>query len=846
MKTIKYLIAIIFLTLLSRPVIAAEEAIGINFFDLAHTDAGSPTCWGSGKGYAWVGSPTTFLNCTGGTNGGDVPVSMSMGAGSLVFTTTRPGGGGWCNIQFKLDAGHSVNFLRYGSDPMLYLRLKWGAIASGSGFTIQLYDDYQIWNSYYIYAGLTGPYSSYHASINLSNYVTPSTTDWQDVYIPMSDFLANNHNLDLTRISFIEISATGNYSATNTLYIEKMKIIPDIANQYTDMVKVNQLGYLPNQRKLAIVSYEAGTVSPAPTYFQVKDASTGSVVYQANLQLKTPCTSSWNQSGDTVYHADFTSFTTPGRYVIYCPELGQTSPAFDIANRTFDEPFRDALRFFYYARSAQEIAEPSAEDHTRPAIYTNNTACAYDYDDNDSTHRYDYDPNNQGITTRDVAGGWFDAGDLHLDIHNNVTTMWFLLEMLEQQYNKLGPRVLNLPESDGQTNDLVLLIKWELDWFKKMQNPDGSVHFIVISETSDQSRQEVSDISTGAACILAGTFAKAYTLLSNIPSMQSYASDLLSRAQLSWTWLTNHTSPSNYNPKDMYGNTWSYGITSSSSFRQYAAIELYIATGDSTYRTYFESRFSSANTDMQGITAIGKGEMDYAETTRPVSSTIRTAIRAAYTTLADTLVANANCSPYRIPIQSTGDITWGSSGLIACYAYTLLRVYAWTGNTTYRDTALDALEWISGRNPVSRVFITGYGDYLHGTDIYSFYWFDHTNPVPGYLCGNVNAYDFLYNYIKYPWKYYMNIQNASTLEPCLPWQAEACYLFGYFADNLNLTADFNLDGTVNYLDLLTFSQAWLTTPADPGWNPNCDIAVPHDNIINFLDFAVFANQWMSQ
>lgn len=838
---LKTIFAIIVFVVLQQSAVSAQEAIGINFFDIANSNVGSPSCWGGGKGYAWNGGGATFLNCTGG-NGGDVPVDMSVGAGALVFTTTYPGGGSWCNIQFKLDGGHSVNFLRYGSSPLLYLRLKWGAIAPGAGLMVRLYDQSSIWNSYAIYTGQSSSYLDRVASVNLSNYAVPSTADWQDVYIPMSDFIANNPSIDLTRIMFIEYSTIGNYSATNTLYIEKMKIIPDIANQYADMVKVNHLGYIPAEKKIALVSYETGAVPAAPTYFQLKDAHSGVVVHQANLQLITPYSSTWNQSGDTVYHADFTSFTTPGRYFIYCPEINQTSLSFDIRSDAFNEAFRDSLRFFYYARSGEPIVEPYAEGHTRPAIYTSNSACVYDYNDNAFGKVYDYDPGDTGITTRDVQGGWFDAGDLHLDIHNNVTTLWFLLEMLEQQQNKLGPNLLNLPESDNSTNDLALLIKYKLDWFKKMQNTDGSVHFIVITENGNQRYQQVSDVSTGAACILAGIFAKAYPLFSAIPGLESYAADLLARAELSWTWLMAHTST--YNPKDQYGNTWSYGITSDSEFRQFAAIELYIATENSTYHTYFTSRYTGANTSMQGITALGKGHMDYAETTRTVNTTIRNAIRTAYTSSANTLVSYANRSPYRIPIKAVGDLTWGSSGKIACYAYTLLRVYEWTGTASYRDTALHALEWISGRNPVSRIFLTGdYSDYLHGTDIYSFYWFDHTNPVPGYLCGNINALDFLKNYIKYPWKYYMNIQNASTLEPCLPWQAEACYLLGYFASDLKVPGDITLNGVINELDLLEFSQAWLSSSSDTNWNARCELASPANNIIDFADFAVFAANW---
>ena len=340
------LLIIMLLSAFSVPSIAAvQEAVGINFFDLARADAGSPTCW-DGESYAWVGSPTTVLNCSAGS-GGPLPVTTVDGIGALNFTTTRPGGSGWGNIQFKIDGGHSVNFLRYGSSPYLYLRIKWGAIASGAAFNIALYDNHSIWNSYDIYNGTTGPYIDHSAAVSLSNYVTPSTTVWQDVYIPMADFLASNPAIDLTKISILEFQTAGNYSTTNTMYIQKMKIVPGVnfANGYSDMVKVNMIGYLPNQKKLAIVSYEVGTVT-APTYFQVLDANTGGVVYQANLTLDTPYSSSWDKSGDTVYHADFTSFTTPGRYVVYCPQLDQVSPAFDIGHKIFDKVFRDGLRFY--------------------------------------------------------------------------------------------------------------------------------------------------------------------------------------------------------------------------------------------------------------------------------------------------------------------------------------------------------------------------------------------------------------------------------------------------------------------------------------------------------------------
>jgi hypothetical protein len=176
---------------------------------------------------------------------------MSIGAGSLVFTQRTPAAaaGATFNSNSTADIQSTPSLRRFA----LYApAAEVGAIASGANYIIRLYDDHAIWNNIYAYNGLTGPYSSHSAGVYMSNYVAPST-NWQDVYIPISDFVANNPNIDLTRISIVEFSAIGNYSTTNTIYIEKFRIIRDIANQYTDMIKVNMLGYQPNGKKLAIV-----------------------------------------------------------------------------------------------------------------------------------------------------------------------------------------------------------------------------------------------------------------------------------------------------------------------------------------------------------------------------------------------------------------------------------------------------------------------------------------------------------------------------------------------------------------------------------------------------------------
>jgi len=63
------------------------------------------------------------------------------------------------------------------------------------------------------------------------------------------------------------------------------------------------------------------------------------------------------------------------------------------------------------------------------------------------------------------------------------------------------------------------------------------------------------------------------------------------------------------------------------------------------------------------------------------------------------------------------------------------------------------------------------------------------------------------------------------------------------ADEIIWAADFNEDGSVNLIDLATFVSAWLSNPGDGNWNEKCDINFPSD-IINILDFNIFAGQWL--
>ncbi len=58
--------------------------------------------------------------------------------------------------------------------------------------------------------------------------------------------------------------------------------------------------------------------------------------------------------------------------------------------------------------------------------------------------------------------------------------------------------------------------------------------------------------------------------------------------------------------------------------------------------------------------------------------------------------------------------------------------------------------------------------------------------------------------------------------------------------------DINLDGIVDYEDLLILASAWLKHFGQDRWIARCDLAEPKDYVINMLDYAVFADQWFSK
>ena len=732
-------------------------------------DYQNPTNWG-GWSTIYQGGGASVRSYAG-----KIPVVDVGGVRTMVLDAVNPPGGYW-NVQFKV-SGNPLNMLRVGTNGAVHLRLLWGAIPTNGAWNMKV--------------GVGGQ------QVYLASYLTPSTNVWQDIYIPFSDLLAVKPDLDLTHAWLIDMKAAGNYRDHCTLYLAALDVVPSATRtNFTEFVKVNQVGYAPEAEKIAFVSWPTNMTVSAPTSFQVVNVANSHVVLSGSLS-SVPRTSGWDLDGDVICRADFSALKTPGTYRVEVPSLSARSQPFVIAADVYRKLFRDSLRFFYYSRSSLPIADPHAEGYTRATLHAEDTRASYNYDPNFGNFNFG------SQTNRDVHGCWYDAGDTHIDVYNTSVACWWLLETMRDFGGQVPPASLNLPESNAQQSDLVPLIMNAVEWMQRMQNPDGSVcAYLWLGNT-----HSVSDIASCPTAYAAGTFAKAYAVMgASLPPTQ--ASNLLASARLSWGWLTNH--PNVVLPRlrlnnGVDGGGWdsAWGSTNGDrAARAFAAVQLFEATGEAPFNSAFTNAFLNLNGGSPldglwfGFNKTGYGGdnvisylqshlnfafMDYARCTWPTATaSVQATLKSAFLHQADVLTIYTALSGYRIPMLWAWHLYWGSSGgILVPSAAVLQRAYEWTGNAAYHAAAVDALHFICGRNPVDRVFVSGYGDYQHSSDFFSTFWTDLLRQPPGHLGGNINLeFDLVAKVIEQPWKRFINMQDAAMTEPGVYWNSSFAWLVG--------------------------------------------------------------------
>lgn len=535
----------------------------------------------------------------------------------------------------------------------------------------------------------------------------------------------------------------------------------------TEFIKIDQFGYKPGDQKIAVIANpitgynNTSTFSPGANY-QIKSWTTNSVVFTGSITM-------WNagathtQSGDKAWWFDFSSLTIPGSYYIYDVTNNVKSYRFDIDSCIYNKVLASAVRMLYYQRCGVSKSLPFIDTG-----YVDG-ACHLGTQQDLDCRLY----NNTNVSTsRNLSGGWHDAGDYNKYVNFSYSTLVDLLLAYEE-----SPSVwkddYNIPESGNGIPDILDEAKYEIDWLIKMQGADSSLLSVIGGGSAsppslDNAFRRYGPPTTAAALTGANIFALAAIQFSAI-GQTAYASNLKTRAIKAWQWAMNH-------PNITFNNS---GVLAAGEqqITQYemdmrkitGAIYLYAITGTASYKTYIDANINTSHLLAWSFAYPFEGpEQDgvlYYTKILGATSSVKTQIINAYsqsmqTNNADNLPGYTNKTDAYRAYLSNNNYTWNSNQTKSKQGNMFLAMNVYSLNTANSNNYLNAasgyLHYFHGVNPNTKVYLSNMkklgaenyvkqfynGWFLDGSVLWDENGVSTYGPPPGYIPGGPNpGYD---------------------------------------------------------------------------------------------------------
>ncbi|HEY7808891.1 MAG TPA: glycoside hydrolase family 9 protein [Allosphingosinicella sp.] len=490
-------------------------------------------------------------------------------------------------------------------------------------------------------------------------------------------------------------------------------------------IRLNQVGILLDGPKRAMLP----SLSRKPLPWRLVDAQ-GRVVASGVTRV-------FGQdagSGEHVHRIDFSKVARTGEGFRLLA-AGTESRSFAIG-ASYAPLARDALAYFYHNRAGTPIlAAHVGPQWARPAGHVGETAICFG-----GKHDKGADWPSCGYSL-DVAGGWYDAGDHGKYVVNGGIALWTLQDLAERKAGALfADGAARIPEAGNRISDLLDETRWEMQFLLKMQVPEGTrmrlpvgqkksgpglrftevdasgmAHHKVGDEKwtalpmaphNDPEKRMLFPPSTGATLNLAATAAQCARLWKGIDP--AFAARCLAAAERAYAAALRN--PEIYAVAEFTGSG-AYGDSDVSDEFYWAAAELLKTTGKAQYRDavrrspHFKrpraSEFGWPTTDTLGSLALVTADAG-------LTASETAALRRSLLSAADAWAADTGKTGYVLPYASA-KWPWGSTSSILNRAMVLAVAHDLTGNAKYRDAVIDGMDFLLGRNPLDRSFVTGYG-----------------------------------------------------------------------------------------------------------------------------------------
>ena len=513
-------------------------------------------------------------------------------------------------------------------------------------------------------------------------------------------------------------------------------------------IYVNQMGYLPNSRKVAVFAFPQRSDAPIPV---VSGKATLSTADGTCVLEKDPVAFGWDEaSGDYIFQIDFSELTAPGTYVIRFADC--TSYPFTVGEDLYGNLNILLARALYYQRCGMTLEEMFAGKFARKSCHTAPSVLWEDYKKYLNGELAEAD-----MQTFDIRGGWHDAGD-----YGRYTTaaacalghILYAYRFFPQSFTN----TLNIPESGNGIPDILNECRYELDWMMRMQADDGSVyhkhttqhHAAFVMPCEDTNQMLLLPPSSMAVADFVGTMALASRIYRIFDP--EFADRALAAAKKSHAWLTEH-------PEFLFDHirecgTGGYGDRSDIDERMWAAMELYRTTGDLHYLTEAKRFFDSHPNpiqygwaDISGFAGwallenelMSKDSIKESEVLVAEEIEFRSAYKELFLKEATRLLSVIDTEGYRVAMRPV-EYGWGSNLTVLNRGMLLGTAYLLDSKIAYYSGVVSQMDYLLGINATDYSYVTGVGAHafcnphnrVPASD-------DIEETIPGFVSGGANG-----------------------------------------------------------------------------------------------------------
>ena len=549
---------------------------------------------------------------------------------------------------------------------------------------------------------------------------------------------------------------------------------PPLGEQALSNVIIDQFGYLPEMEKIALFrDGEIGLGENDEDYIPGEDIS---LVDATTHEIVFTGTSEAFQngaidplSGDRIWSFDFSSYEIPGTFYVYDEQNNARSADFEIRENIYENVLREAFRTFVYQRSGfEKTAEIVGENYVDGASHIGPLQ--------DSGARL-FNDRRRRSTTRDLSGGWYDAGDFNK--YSNWTADYILGLLHAYHANpEAWADNWNLPDSGNGIPDILDEVRWGVEHLQRMQETAsetneanvGSVLSVLESDDNiSRPSENLQDSfygtpSSSATFNAAGAFAYAASTFANLPdqSFQDLAESLSGSAILAYDWAERNPNVKFNNAENGVGagNSEVQDDYFLDAKRRIGAIYLYGLTQEQKYKNFVETDYQ--NTRL--IKLLWASPYESEEQTAllhyaalpGINSAIGSEINDRFNNIMD-FAGNGRPaleeSAYKSYVQ---EYVWGSNRFVSrkggMFAQLVTYDLSDLPEQENMDVAAAYLHYIHGLNPLGKVYLTNMNNFGAEQSMDEFYhvWFndgtewDNVNtsfgPPPGFLVGGPNQF----------------------------------------------------------------------------------------------------------